>query len=139
MHNFKELKIWTKALDLSMSVYKVTASFPKDDRFGLISQIKRSAVSIPSNIAEGAGRNSDKEFIYFLSVANGSAYEIQTQLLISNKLNFLKDNVLESMLNELDEIQKMNYNFQKILKKNSFKTDVKSNKKETIDYIKSKI
>ena len=139
MHNFKELKIWTKALDLSMSVYKVTASFPKDDRFGLISQIKRSAVSIPSNIAEGAGRNSDKEFIYFLSVANGSAYEIQTQLLISNNLKFLKDNVLESMLNELDEIQKMNYNFQKILKKNSFKTDVKSNKKETIDYIKSKI
>ena len=139
MHNFKELKIWTKALDLSVSVYKVTASFPKDDRFGLISQIKRSAVSIPSNIAEGAGRNSDKEFIYFLSVANGSAYELQTQLLISNKLNFLKDNVLESMLNELDEIQKMNYNFQKILKKNSLKTDVKSNKKETIDYIKSKI
>jgi four helix bundle protein len=139
MHNFKELKIWTKALDLSVSVYKVTASFPKDDRFGLISQIKRSAVSIPSNIAEGAGRNSDKEFIYFLSVANGSAYEIQTQLLISNNLNFLKDNVLESMLNELDEIQKMNYNFQKIPKKNSLKTDVKSKKKETIDYIKSKI
>jgi four helix bundle protein len=139
MHNFKELKIWTKALDLSVRVYKITAQFPKDDRFGLISQIKRSAVSIPSNIAEGAGRNSDKEFIYFLSVANGSAYELQTQLLISNKLNFLKDELLESMLLELDEIQKMNYNFQKSLKKNSITTNDKSKKKETIEYIKSKL
>ncbi len=139
MHNFKELKIWTKALELSVRVYKVTALFPKEDRFGLISQIKRSAVSIPSNIAEGAGRNSDKEFVYFLSVANGPAYELQTQLLISNKLNFLKDEVLESMLIELDEIQKMNYNFQKTLKKSSLKTENKSQKKETIEYIKSKI
>jgi four helix bundle protein len=139
MHNFKELKIWSKALELSVRVYKITALLPKDDRFGLISQIKRSAVSIPSNIAEGAGRNSDKEFIYFLSVANGSAYELQTQLLISNKLNFLKDEVLESMLIELDEIQKMNYNFQKSLKKNSITTHEKSKKKETIEYIKSKL
>jgi|JI10StandDraft_1071094.scaffolds.fasta_scaffold747562_1 four helix bundle protein len=139
MHNFKELKIWQKALELSVDVYKVTSLFPKEDKFGLISQIKRSAVSIPSNIAEGAGRNSVKEFLYFLSVANGSSYELQTQLLISNKLNFLKDDVLESMLSELDEIQKMNYNFQKTLKKNSFKTNDKSKKKETIEYIKSKL
>jgi four helix bundle protein len=139
MHNFKELKIWQKALELSVDVYKVTGLFPKEDKFGLISQIKRSAVSIPSNIAEGAGRNSIKEFLYFLSVANGSSYELQTQLLISNKLNFLKDEVLESMLIELDEIQKMNYNFQKTLKKNSLKTENKSQKKETIEYIKSKI
>lgn len=73
MHNFKELKIWQKALELSVDVYKVTGLFPKEDKFGLISQIKRSAVSIPSNIAEGAGRNSIKEFLYFLSVANGSS------------------------------------------------------------------
>ena len=139
MHNFKELKIWQKALELSVDVYKVTGLFPKEDKFGLISQIKRSAVSIPSNIAEGAGRNSIKEFIYFLSVANGSSYELQTQLLISDKLNFLKDDVLETMLNDLDEIQKMNYNFQKILKKNSLKPEYKSQKKETIEYIKSKI
>jgi four helix bundle protein len=139
MHNFKELKIWQKALELSVDVYKVTGLFPKEDKFGLISQIKRSAVSIPSNIAEGAGRNSIKEFLYFLSVANGSSYELQTQLLISNKLNFLKDDILENMLIELNEIQKMNYNFQKTLKKNSLKTENKSQKKETIDYIKSKI
>jgi four helix bundle protein len=133
MHNFKELKIWQKALELSVDVYKVTSLFPKEDKFGLISQIKRSAVSIPSNIAEGAGRNSVKEFLYFLSVANGSSYELQTQLLISNKLNFLKDDVLESMLSELDEIQKMNYNFQKTLKKNSFKTNDKSKKKKQLN------
>ena len=139
MHNFKELKIWQKALDLSVHVYKVTGLFPKEDKFGLISQIKRSAVSIPSNIAEGAGRNSVKEFLYFLSVANGSSYELQTQLLISNKLNFLKDDLLESMLFELNEIQKMNYNFQKTLKKDSLKTENKKQKKETIEYIKSKI
>ena len=139
MHNIKELKIWSKALELSVRVYKITAFFPKEDRYGLISQIKRSAVSIPSNIAEGAGRNSDKEFLYFLSIANGSAYELQTQLLISNKLNFLKEDVLESMLNELDEIQKMNYNFQKTLKKNSLKPNNKSNKNQTIEYIKSKL
>ena len=139
MHNFKELKIWQKALELSVDVYKVTGLFPKEDKFGLISQIKRSAVSIPSNIAEGAGRNSIKEFLYFLSVANGSSYELQTQLLISNKLNFLKDDILENMLIELNEIQKMNYNFQKILKKNSLKTENKSQKKETIEYIKSRI
>lgn len=139
MHNFKELKIWQKALSLSVDVYKVTALFPKEDRFGLISQIKRSAVSIPSNIAEGAGRNSVKEFLYFLSVANGSSYELQTQLLISNKLNFLKDDLLENILIELDEIQKMNYNFQKTLKKNSTISHDKSKKNETIEYIKSKL
>ena len=139
MHNFKELKIWQKALELSVDVYKVTAFFPKEDKFGLISQIKRSAVSIPSNIAEGAGRNSVKEFLYFLSVANGSSYELQTQLLISNKLNFLKDDLLESILIELDEIQKMNYNFQKSLKKNSTIPHDKSKKNETIEYIKSKL
>lgn len=139
MHNFKELKIWQKALELSVEVYKVTGLFPKEDKFGLISQIKRSAVSIPSNIAEGAGRNSEKEFLYFLSIANGSSYELQTQLLISNKLKFLNDDLLESMLFELNEIQKMNYNFQKSLKKNSSKPNEHSKKKETLEYIKSKL
>ena len=73
-------------MDLLVAVYALTESFPKNEQFGLTSQIKRAVVSIPSNIAEGAGRNSIKEFLYFLSVANGSSYELQTQLLISNKL-----------------------------------------------------
>jgi four helix bundle protein len=113
MHNLKELKIWHKAIDLSVDVYKATAGFPSDERFGLTSQTRRSAVSIPSNIAEGAGRNSNKEFNNFLGIANGSSYELQTQLIISNKLNLLGNDLLDHLLNQIDEVQKMTYAFQK--------------------------
>ena len=78
MNNLKELKIWNRAIDLTVKVYKATAVFPADERFGLISQRMRAAVSIPSNIAEGAGRNSPKEFNNFLGIANGSSFELQT-------------------------------------------------------------
>ena len=115
MHNLKELKIWQKAIDLSVDVYKATIGYPSDERFGLTSQIRRAAVSIPSNIAEGAGRNSKKEFCNFLGIANGSAYELQTQLVISNKLNLLKDDLLNDLLKQIEELQKMNYAFQKML------------------------
>jgi four helix bundle protein len=98
MHNLKELKIWNKAIDLAVDVYKATSTFPTDERFGLISQSRRAAVSIPSNIAEGAGRNSDKEFAHFLGIANGSSYELQTQLVISNKLALLEDSSMEDLL-----------------------------------------
>lgn len=115
MHNLKELKIWNKAIDLSVEVYKATSSFPKEEVYGLTSQIRRSAVSISSNISEGAGRNSKKEFVYFLGIANGSSYELQTQLVISNKLNLIADKTLQALLKEIEEIQKMNYKFQNTL------------------------
>ncbi|MEZ2339315.1 four helix bundle protein [Mucilaginibacter sp. RCC_168] len=115
MHNLKELKIWQKAIDLAVEVYKATASYPTDERFGLTSQIRRASVSISSNIAEGAGRNSKKEFCNFLGIANGSAYELQTQLVISNKLNLLPDDLLNDLLKQIEELQKMNYAFQKML------------------------
>ncbi|PJJ83546.1 four helix bundle protein [Mucilaginibacter auburnensis] len=118
MHNLKELKIWNKAIDLTVDVYKATSSFPQDERFGLTRQARRCAVSIPSNIAEGAGRNSNKEFSNFLGIANGSSYELQTQLIISNKLNLLNDELLDSILKQIDELQKMNYAFQKTLLNN---------------------
>jgi four helix bundle protein len=118
MNNLKELKIWNKAIDLTVDVYKATSTFPSDERFGLISQSRRSAVSVPSNIAEGAGRNSKKEFANFLGIANGSSYELQTQLVISNKLNLLDDDLLNNLLNQIEELQKMNYAFQKMLLKN---------------------
>ncbi|MBK7182105.1 MAG: four helix bundle protein [Bacteroidetes bacterium] len=111
MHNLKELKIWNKALELSVRVYEVTTSFPKEEVYGLTSQIRRCAVSIPSNISEGAGRNSNKEFIHFLGIANGSCYELQTQLIISNKLNLITNETLQNLLNEIEEIQKMSYTF----------------------------
>lgn len=115
MHNLKELKIWNKAIDLTVEVYKATASFPKEEVYGLTSQIRRSAVSVPSNISEGAGRNSNKEFIHFLGIANGSSYELQTQLVISNRLNLMTDETLQPLLKEIEEIQKMNYKFQNTL------------------------
>jgi len=116
MHKLKELKIWQKAISLASEVYKLTENFPAEEKFGLTSQIRRSAVSIASNISEGAGRNSKKEFVYFLSVANGSSYELQTQLLISENLNLISEKNVEFILNELDEIQKMNYTFQNTLR-----------------------
>lgn len=78
MHNLKEMKIWNRALDLCVEVYKATENFPKDELYGLTAQIRRSVVSISSNISEGAGRNTDGEFVQFLGIATGSAYELQT-------------------------------------------------------------
>ena len=115
MHNLKELKTWLKAIDLATDVYRLTASFPKEERYGLTSQIRRSAVSIPSNIAEGAGRNSNKEFNHFLSISKGSSYELQTQLIISKNLELVDANV-DSVLEQLDQIQKMNYSLQNKLR-----------------------
>ena len=116
MHNLKELKIWNKAIELSVLVYTATANFPKEEMYGLTSQIRRCAISIPSNIAEGAGRNSNKEFCQFLGISNGSSYELQTQLIISNKLNLIDDTTIEPLLKEIDEIQKMNYKLQLSMK-----------------------
>ncbi|KRT15342.1 four helix bundle protein [Pedobacter ginsenosidimutans] len=117
MNNLKELKIWNKAIDLAVNVYKATSTFPNDERFGLISQSRRAAVSIPSNIAEGAGRNSTKEFNHFLGIANGSSYELQTQLVIANKLAILESEILDPLLTQIDELQKMTYGFQQMLEK----------------------
>ena len=111
MHNYKELIIWKRAIKLAVEVYKISASLPIDERYGLTSQIKRAVVSIASNIAEGAGRNTDGEFVQFLGIANGSSFELTTQLIISSKLGLLKEEQVTSLLNELDEIQKMLYKF----------------------------
>jgi four helix bundle protein len=89
MHKVEELKIWQKSITLAKQVYKVVADLPGDEKFGLSSQIKRCAVSIASNIAEGAGRNSNKEFKYFLGIANGSSYELHTQLILTYELNLI--------------------------------------------------
>lgn len=119
MHNLKELKIWKKDIDLAVEVYRVTSLFPLEEKYGLTSQIRRAAVSISSNIAEGAGRNSEKEFKYFLGIANGSSFELQTQLFISNKLSLINNEDLEKLHQYIDELQKMNYGFQNMLNKKS--------------------
>lgn len=116
MHKYKELKVWQKAIELVTDIYRTTAKFPDKERFGLVSQINRAAVSIPSNIAEGAGRNSDKEFLYFLSVAHASSYETETQLIISHNLNYLLAKELDVLTDKINEWQKMSYSFQSKLR-----------------------
>jgi len=116
MHNYKELKLWIKAMELVSDVYKITEGFPEKERFNLINQIQRSAVSVASNIAEGAGRNSNKMFIQFLSISHGSTYELETQLIISKNLGYLLDRDLDMLLSKLYEVQKMSYVLQKRLK-----------------------
>lgn len=116
MHRYKELKVWQKSIELVTDIYQVTAKFPDNEKFGLISQINRASVSIPSNIAEGAGRNSTKEFLHFLSIAHASSYETETQLIISKNLNYLSKNELDALTGKINEWQKMSYGFQSTLR-----------------------
>ena len=116
MNNYQELKIWNKSMDLVVQVYALTKSLPEEERFGLISQLKRCSISIPSNITEGAGRNSEKDFIRFLSIANGSTTELETQLILTNRLGFFGINEIEKLLNLCSEIKKMNFALQRSLK-----------------------
>ncbi|WP_340154089.1 four helix bundle protein [uncultured Marivirga sp.] len=107
MHNYKKLKVWEKSMELSLLIYQVTSTFPSEERFGLISQIRRCAVSIPSNIAEGSSRDSSKDFSRFLRISIGSSFELETQLLLSRELNFVSESDFDAVKNALDEIQKM--------------------------------
>ena len=113
MHNFKELKVWQKSIELTTDVYRLLLTFPLDEKFGLISQLKRAAVSVPSNIAEGAGRNSNKEFSHFLSICLGSLFELETQLIISNNLNLINSDSLLEINNKISELQKMVFSLKK--------------------------
>ena len=109
MNNFRELKVWQKSIDLLIDIYNATSSFPEREKYNLIAQVQRSAVSIPRNIAEGCGRHSNPAFKQFLSVSLGSAYELETQLIISNKLNILEAESFNGLQSRLVEIQKMIY------------------------------
>ncbi len=117
MHRFEELKIWQKAMDVTERCYSLTTNFPNDERYNLTSQIRKSAVSIPSNIAEGAGRNFNGEFKQFLGIANGSAYELLTQLYLSERLKVTKKAEINNIANDILEVCKMNYSLQNTLKK----------------------
>ena len=107
MSNFKELMVWQKAIDLVTEIYKITRAFPKEEVFGLVSQMQRAAVSIPSNIAEGHERNSDKEFAQFLCIARGSLAELETQIIIAEKLSYITKEQRISILNNCYEIGRM--------------------------------
>jgi four helix bundle protein len=105
--HYKELLVWQKGMNLAKLVYKLTVSFPADERFGIVSQLRRAAVSIPSNIAEGQARRGTKEFLQFLSIAEGSLAELETQLLLSLELQSCQKAQTEPALKEIDELQKM--------------------------------
>lgn len=116
MHQFKELLIWKKSRFFCTEIYLITSTFPSDEKFGITNQLRRASVSIPSNIAEGSSRNSNKDFARFLEIAIGSAYEIETQLLIASDLGFFKQEILEPLLLQLEEIIKMTSKFRSTLK-----------------------
>ena len=115
MHNFKDLRVWQKSIDLTTEIYAVLASFPSDEKFGLVSQMKRAAVSIPSNIAEGAGRNSNKEFKHFLSISLGSLFEIETQIIIANRLRLINIEVTQELNVKISDLQRMIFALEKTI------------------------
>ena len=117
MHRFEDLKIWQKAMDVAENCYRISANFPSEEKYNLTSQIRRSALSIPSNIAEGAGRNSNGEFKQFLGVSNGSSFELLTQLYLSERLNIVTRETIKPIIDDVLDVCKMNYSLQKSLNK----------------------
>ncbi len=116
MKDFRSLQVWEKAHTLALDIYKNTASFPKEELYGLTSQIRRASVSIPSNIAEGCGRDGDAELKRFLLISMGSASEVEYQLLLARDLSFLKPDVYEQLNLQVVEIKRMLASFVKTLK-----------------------
>ncbi|MEQ9405323.1 MAG: four helix bundle protein [Cyclobacteriaceae bacterium] len=98
MHDFKKLEVWEKSMKLAEDVYAMTQKFQDNEKYGLISQMRRCAVSIPSNIAERAGRNGDKEFANYLAISPGSAFELETQLLLSARLELVEEKIVKTFL-----------------------------------------
>ena len=113
----RDLDVWKKSIDLVTLIYKHTADNPKEEMYGLTSQIRRCAVSIPSNIAEGSARTTKKDFSHFLAIALGSAAELETQLIISRNLGFLQDAVLDDLVLELTSIRRMTLGLRKSINK----------------------
>lgn len=116
MHKFKELEIWKRSRIFCSSIYSITTNFPESEKFGLSNQLQRASVSIPSNIAEGSSRNSNKDFSRFLEITLGSCYEIETQLLIAFDLEFISKEEQNRLSYELEEIIKMISKFKSTLK-----------------------
>ena len=104
---YRDLVVWQQAMNVAVETYRLTSAFPKDEMFGLTSQMRRAAVSIASNIAEGKGRKSRNEFSHFLGIALGSKSELETQIVLSERVNLLKTSETESIKKSLDDIGKM--------------------------------
>ncbi|MCO5231194.1 MAG: four helix bundle protein [Chitinophagales bacterium] len=107
------MTIWQLAMKLSTLVYQTTQTFPQSEMFGLVSQMRRSVISIPSNIAEGSGRSSDKDFARFLDIAIASSFELETQIEIAYRLNYIEEDLFNTILENCSQLQKMIYSFRK--------------------------
>jgi four helix bundle protein len=107
MKNFKELRIWQKGMDIAVNCFKLTEEFPKEEKFGLSIQITRAGVSIPSNIAEGSSRSSEKDHARFIEISMGSSNELETQLLIAQRLSYGNQSLLSQTITDVNDEQKM--------------------------------
>jgi four helix bundle protein len=114
--SFRDLKVWQISMDLAEKIYLLTQKFPKRETYGIISQVQRACISVPSNIAEGHARDSTKEFLHFISIALGSLAELETQLLLASRFTYINKSDLESVLSKVDEIGRMLRGLQKSLK-----------------------
>ena len=123
VRTFKDLDVWQKSYLLCLKIYKISRAFSTEEKFGLISQVRRAAISVPSNIAEGFGRKTTREYIYFLYVAYGSLCELETQIYISRDLRYLSNDKCGEMEKILKDIAKMLQSLIKVLKLKSRKAD----------------
>ena len=114
MRTHRDLDIWREGIDLVTKIYKITSDFPKDEMYGLMSQMRRAAISFPSNIAEGAARNSIAEYIRFIYIALGSLSELETQVIIAKNLGYISD--IDTLLNEIETLGKKTHSLIKYLK-----------------------
>jgi len=116
MHNYRELKIWQRSMDFVVKVYEISANFPKEERYGLTSQLRSCAVSVPSNISEGAGRGTNKQFKRFLEFSMGSINEAQTQIELAHRIKYIQQEVYNILIDEALQIYKMILSFYNSLK-----------------------
>lgn len=119
-HNFKNIKVWQKSVDLAVKVYQMTTTFPSEEKFGMTSQMRRSSVSIPSNIAEGSARNTSRAFTNCLDISLGESFELETQAIIAHRVGLLEQELFDSMNQDIDEIQKMIIGFKSTVESNSY-------------------
>ena len=119
MRNYKNLRIWKRAKSLAKDIYEITVDYPKEEKYGLVSQMRRSSVSVASNIAEGAGRSTTKDFLYFVNIAMGSLNELSTQLAISLDVKIIDSDAFSEIDERIERLKRMIYTFHKTTKTNA--------------------
>jgi four helix bundle protein len=115
VQSYRDLDVWKLSMDLVVEVYRVTAKFPNDERFGLTAQLRKAAVSVPANVAEGSARSTSREYSYFASISRGSVAEMETELIVAERLGYITSDVLEPMLERTDHISRMLTNLRRSL------------------------